>query len=41
MGKIYANATELIGHTPFQVFVGAFLGFLVAMLVCTLIPHAA
>lgn len=36
-----ANLKELIGHTPFQVFVGAFLGFLVAMLVCTLIPHAA
>lgn len=36
-----ANLKELIGHTPFQVFVGAFLGFLVAMIVCTLVPYAA
>ncbi len=31
-----ANLKELIGHTPFQVFVGAILGFLVAFAVCSL-----
>ncbi len=33
-----ANLKELIGHTPFQVFVGAFLGVLVGILVCSLVP---
>ena len=32
------NLKELIGHTPFQVFVGALLGFLVAIVTCSLIP---
>ncbi len=31
-----ANLKELIGHTPFQVFMGAILGFLVALAVCSL-----
>lgn len=30
------NLKELIGHTPLQVFVGALLGLLVAVVVCTL-----
>ena len=33
-----ANLKELIGHSPFQVFVGAFLGLLVGILVCSLLP---
>ncbi|MBE6662701.1 MAG: divergent PAP2 family protein [Ruminococcaceae bacterium] len=33
-----ANLKELIGHTPFQVFVGALLGLLVGILVCSLLP---
>lgn len=31
------NLKELIGHTPFQVFVGALLGLVVALTVCSLI----
>ena len=31
-----ANLKELIGHTPFQVAVGALLGFLVAFTLCSL-----
>ncbi|MBO4979043.1 MAG: divergent PAP2 family protein [Clostridia bacterium] len=30
-----ANLKELIGHTPFQVLVGAILGFAVAFTLCT------
>lgn len=33
-----ANLKELIGHTPFQVAVGALLGFSVAFALCTLMP---
>ena len=33
-----ANLKELIGHTPFQVLVGAILGFAVAFTLCTLMP---
>lgn len=32
------NLKELIGHTPFQVFMGALLGLLVALAVCHLMP---
>ncbi len=31
-----ANLKELIGHTPFQVMVGAILGFIVAFTLCSL-----
>lgn len=31
-----ANLKELIGHTPFQVVVGALLGFVVALTLCSL-----
>ena len=31
------NLKELIGHTPFQVFVGALLGLVVALTVCSLV----
>ena len=30
-GNVQANLKELIGHTPIQVFVGAFLGIVVAV----------
>ena len=30
----HENLKELIGHTPFQVFMGAFLGLVVALVVC-------
>ena len=29
---------ELLGHTPFEVFAGAFLGILIAYIICEVIP---
>lgn len=36
---IQADLKELLGHTPLQVFVGALLGALIAVLIYPLFPH--